>query len=119
MRVVSEGFETLTSHRRRKSVWRRNVPAVGVDCVVERFGISFRNGIGDKPFHVDDNILPPELLQVLGNPFRIRLHLFLIDRCPVSIPTVPSQRRRTCKKRGAFSFGCLGSLKEILCAPPK
>src|SRR6516162_1064464 len=99
MNVVAERPETTTSRRRRKSVWRRNVPAVSVDCIFERFRIPFRNGIGNEPFHVDDNILPPKLFQVLGNPFRIRFHLSLIDRCPVSIPTVPSQRRSTRKKR--------------------
>src|SRR6201996_8079550 len=90
MNICCQRREALAMRRGGKSVGCGNVAALPIQHVFEICCVALCNRIGDKPFHVHDNVLPAMLLQMCGHPVRVRLHLRLANGCPVRIPAVPS-----------------------------
>src|SRR5579864_6063685 len=108
MNVISEGLETCVACRRRESVERWRVAAVVVEGIFRIFRVAFRRGICDKPFHVDHDILPTEVLQMIGEPLSICFEICLAHRGAVPVPAVPAHGRPVCKYALPLTALCRG-----------
>ena len=66
MNVIRERLEAGTVIRGRKTIDRRGIPSMVVQAELRFRRVPCRQRIGDKPFHVDDDILPAARLQMIG-----------------------------------------------------
>src|SRR5882762_6039711 len=104
MNVIANRLESFSATGRWESILRRNVPSICIQRVNRSFGISFRGGIGHKPFHVNGHVLPTQWFQMFGEPLRVSLELLFVDRRAVAVPAVPAHRRRFGQYLGVFCF---------------
>src|SRR5215467_13356556 len=112
MDIIADGLESLTTSRRRKPIFGRNVPAAGIESIYRRLCIPFWLGIPDEPFHINDDVLPAERFQIFGHPPRVRLELLFINRGSITVPAVPTHGRL-----GRKRF-VMGARRSLLLEPP-
>src|SRR5215470_17546021 len=93
MRVVGDGLESGAVCSGRKTIHGRDVTAVFVKAELRILRVSFWARIRNEPLHIHHRILPPCRLQVLSQPFRVRLELRFIDGGAVGIPAIPAHWR--------------------------
>ena len=92
MCVVGQRLEAGTVGRGGEPVLGRRVAAMVVQAELRVLRIPLRPRIGDKPFHIHDDILPTVGFQILRQPLRVPLEFVLRDRGAVGIPAVPTHR---------------------------
>src|SRR5271163_3948850 len=94
MHIVCERFEpqAVLCGRKAVDVWLE--ATVCVDLIVGIFPIALGSWIGDKPLHVNGDVLPARSLQMSGHPICVSFDLLFIDCRTVRIPTVPAHRWR-------------------------